>query len=84
MATPIPAEIQAAIDAAVAQAKAEVAAQYEVQVAQLTAQVESLKGSQMAPSPIHENAAGVGTEIAATWSQYDQELAHLGLHPAQQ
>jgi hypothetical protein len=32
---------------------------------------------------IPEHAAGVGTEIADTWSQHDQELATMGEHPDQ-
>jgi hypothetical protein len=32
---------------------------------------------------IPENAAGIGTEVAETWSQYDQELANMGEHPDQ-
>jgi hypothetical protein len=83
MATPIPPEVQAAIDAAVVQAKAEVAAEYESKFQDQQTQIEALKGSQKAPSPVHENAAGVGNDVAETWSQYDQELASAGVHPLQ-
>lgn len=32
---------------------------------------------------IPEHAAGVGTDVAETWSQYEQELASVGEHPDQ-
>lgn len=32
---------------------------------------------------IPEHGAGVGTDVAPTWSQYDQELATVGEHPDQ-
>lgn len=33
---------------------------------------------------IPEHGAGVGTEIAETWSAYDQSLATAGEHPDQE
>jgi hypothetical protein len=32
---------------------------------------------------VPEHGGGVGTELAETWSQYDQELAAAGEHPDQ-
>jgi hypothetical protein len=78
-AQPLAPEVQAAIDAAVAQ----MAQQYEDRIKALENENETLRGSQLAPSPITEHAGGVGTSIAPTWSQYEQELARYGAHPDQ-
>lgn len=77
MSQPIDPAVQAQIDAAVAQAVAEATRGYEQRIA-------DLQRGQIVPSPVTEFGGGVGTDIAPTWSQYEQELARAGLHPSQQ
>lgn len=54
----------------------------EQRIADLEAQ---LAAAQTAPplGTIAEHGAGPGTEVAETWSMYDQELAAAGIHPDQ-
>lgn len=63
----IDAQIQRAIDTALAQ-------QAEVHNKQLEALSASLRGQVQTYVP--HNAGGVGTEIHDTWSQWEQEQAH--------
>lgn len=53
------------------------------QVAALTAQVQTAAVRPDPNSAVRENGGGLGAEIHATWSQYDQELADQGRHPLQ-
>lgn len=50
-------------------------ADLELQLAQTRA------GTPLGTIPDH--AAGVGQDMAETWSQYDQEMASIGEHPDQ-
>ena len=54
---------------------------------ELRAELAALRTQITAPAvittTIPEHGAGVGTLIAETWSQYEQELASAGLHPLQ-
>ena len=54
---------------------------------ELRAELAALRTQITSPSVITttvpEHGAGVGTLVAETWSQYEQELASTGLHPLQ-
>jgi hypothetical protein len=51
-------------------------ADLELQLAQSRAAVPG--------STLPEHSAGVGLDVAETWSQQDQELAYMGDHPDQE
>lgn len=54
----------------------------EQRIADLEAQLAQTRaGTPLGSLPWH--AAGVEDDIAETWSQHDQELAHRGEHPDQ-
>lgn len=54
----------------------------EQRIADLELQLASVKATTPLGT-IPDHAAGVGQEIAETWSQADQELATRGEHPDQ-
>lgn len=55
----------------------------EQRIADLELQLASVRATTPLGN-VPDHAAGVGQEIAETWSQYDQELATRGEHPDQE
>lgn len=51
-------------------------------VAEMDALRKALAGA-LPTSTVPEHAGGIGTEVAQTWSLWDQTLAKLGKHPLQ-
>lgn len=72
------ADIQRLVDEAVQRATADMEKKHQQEMTELRT---ALAGVQ--PSPVATHAGGPGTEIAETWSGYDQALATRGEHPWQ-
>lgn len=72
-------DLQAIVDAAIAKDRES----RDGELARLRADFDALRTAGAAVSNIAFNGAGIGTEIAETWSQLDQDLANRGEHPLQ-
>ncbi len=62
-----------------------VIAELKAQMDRLQAQLAAATNPDRHPDLTEKttNSAGIGGEVRATWSQYDQELANAGAHPLQ-
>lgn len=64
-------EVQRAINEALTRQQS----QYEAHIAGIRAEMDTLRGAGVSEATVPEHAGGPGTEIAETWSQYEQELS---------
>ena len=55
----------------------------EQRIADLELQIAAQRAG-TSTGTLPEHAGGVGTDVAESWGQYDQELARYGEHPDQQ
>ena len=53
-------------------------------IATLEAQLAAANSARQLVTSVPADAGGLGTDIAETWSQWDQEMAWAGTHPLQQ